>query len=84
MAKIELLFKTTTEAAYRQVRDEIARLTRFGAEPLVLFPSEEFEGGRFYHGRLGQRVSYSRQLPAGCDPLRAFALPFAESPFSAR
>lgn len=81
---LELQFKARTTAAYQQVRDEIARLTRFGAEPLMLLPGEGFEGaGRLYHGRIGEKVSFQRQTPDGDETLRTFALPFAESLFAA-
>jgi len=71
-------------AAYRQARDEIARLTRHGEEPLLLLPSESFEGaGRVYHGRLGSDVTYTRISPGTDDALRSFALEFEESPLAA-
>jgi len=73
------------DAGYRQGRDAVARLTRFGEEPLLLLPSESFEGaGRIYHGRLGAEVAYSRITPGADDALRSFTWEFEESPLAAR
>lgn len=82
VAELALQFRTRSDAAYEQVRDEIARMTQFGKDPLLLLPSTRFEGGRLFHGRIEDRVVYSRITPAEADPVRAFALPFHESPLS--
>lgn len=88
-ARAELMLSFSFDAAaYRQGRDEVARLTSFGEEPLLLLPSSGFEGaGRLYHGRLGQEVAYSRLTPpdAGDDAqsLRTFTWEFSESPLAA-
>jgi len=75
---------STPEADYVRVRDEIMRLTRFGGEPMLLIPSAAFEGGRFYHGRVGQEISYTRFTAAdGTEHWRSFQLAFDESPFAA-
>jgi hypothetical protein len=71
---------------YELHRDELLRLTRWGAEPVVLLPSAAFEGaGRLYHGRLGADVEWSRFTPLDgvTEAWRSWALPFAESPFVA-
>jgi hypothetical protein len=82
--ELAMQFRTATDAAYQQVRDGIARLTRFGADPLLLLPSTTFEPGlRVVHGRIEDRVSYSRITPAAADPVRDFSMPLHESPFAA-
>lgn len=82
--ELALQFRATTAAAFRQIRDEIARLTRFGADPLLLLPGEDFDGaGRVYHGRVEDRLAWSIVTrTAGGESLRTFALPFRESPFA--
>lgn len=84
-ARAELMLSFTfDDAAYQQGRDEVARLTRHGEEPLLLLPSDSFEGaGRLYHGRLGQEVAYSRISPGTTDALRTFTWEFSESPLAA-
>lgn len=83
VTELDLEFRARNDAAYRQVRDEIARLTRFGADPLLLLPGEAFEGaGRVYHGRIEDKVVYSLVSPVDGGSLRTFALPFVESPFA--
>lgn len=79
-----LLNFTFDTAAYEQARDEVARLTRNGEEPLLLLPSESFEGsGRLYHGRLGSTVAYQRISPGTTEALRSFGWAFEESPLAA-
>lgn len=81
-AALRLEFKVP-EDDYTRARDELARLTHFGAEPMLLIPSTNFEGSRFYHGRLGQEVAYSRMTAAESDEAwRAFTLEFQESPLA--
>ncbi len=81
--ELELQFKARNDAHYRQIRDEIARLTRFGAEPFLLLPGATFEGaGRAYHGRIEDKVTYSLVSPVDGGSVRSFALPFTESPFA--
>lgn len=83
VAELDLEFRARSDAHYQQIRDEIARLTRFGAEPMLLLPGSAFEGaGRVYHGRIGDSVSYSLVTPTDGGSLRSFALPFVESPFA--
>jgi hypothetical protein len=75
-----MLSFTFDDAAYKQGRDEVARLTRFGEEPLLLLPTEAFEGtGMVYHGRIGQEVAYSRLSPGTDEALRSFTWEFTES-----
>jgi hypothetical protein len=82
-ASIMLQF-TFDDASYKQARDEVARLTRHGEEPLLLLTSDSFEGaGRVYHGRLGSEVAYSRISPGEDDALRSFTWEFEESPLAA-
>ncbi len=79
-----LLNFTFDEASYKQARDEVARLTGNGEEPLLLLTSDSFEGaGRLYHGRLGSEVTYSRISPGEADALRSFGWAFEESPLAA-
>ncbi len=84
-ARAELLLEFTFDnASYKQARDQVARLTRFGEDPLLLLPSQSFEGaGRLYHGRIGQEVAYSRISPGTDEALRSFTWEFAESPLAA-
>ncbi len=84
-ARADLMLSFTFEhEAYKQGRDEVARLTRFGVEPLLLIPTKSFEGaGRLYHGRIGQEVAYSRLSPGTDEALRSFTWEFAESPLAA-
>lgn len=82
-AVLQLPFRVA-EDDYIRVRDELTRLTRFGAEPMLLIPTADFEGARFYHGRLGSRVIYSRLTVAdSTEAWRAFTLEFSESPLHA-
>ena len=68
---------------YVRLRDELLRLTRFGGEPMLLVPSTAFEGARFYHGRLGQEVSYSRMTAAeSTEAWRSLTVDFQESPMA--
>ncbi len=79
-----LSFRAATDAAFRQVRDEVMRLTRFGADPLVLMPGDLFEGtGRIYHGRIEDRLAWTIITPTAGGSARTFAVPFTESPFAA-
>jgi hypothetical protein len=81
--KLKLEFKARDDAAFRQVRDEIARLTRFGGEPLLLLPGERFDGeGKVYHGRIEETFSWSVVTPTQTGTVRTFTVPFAESPFA--
>jgi hypothetical protein len=83
VAEIELQFRAATAAAYQQLRDALWRATRSGADPLLLLPAPSFAGaGRVLHGRVENRVTFSWETP-GADGVRAFALPFHESPFAA-
>lgn len=76
---------TVPDADYVQTRDEITRLTGFGKEPMLLIPSTVFEGGRFYHGRIGKDIGYGRITAAeSLEHWRSFTLEFQESPFAAR
>lgn len=78
-----LQFTFATDS-YEQARDEVARLVRFGVEPLLLLPSDSFEGsGRLYHGRLGEEVRYQRISPGTDEALRSFGWEFTESPLAA-
>ncbi len=78
---------TFTDAAYKQARNEVTRLTRNGEEPLLLLTSDSFEGaGRLYHGRLGSEVTYSRisNSPGTNVAVRSFGWEFEESPLAAQ
>lgn len=77
-----LPFRARSTAHADQIRDEIARLTRHGAEPLLVMPSSKVEGGRVLHGRVGDGVAYQMISPSGADDfVVAFGLDFSESPF---
>jgi hypothetical protein len=83
-AELELSFRVPV-ADYVRVRDEIQRLTAFGTDPILLIPSAAFEGGRFYHGRVGEEIFYARITPAEhAEEWREFGLAFTESPFPPR
>lgn len=75
----------TPDVDYVRMRDEVYRLTKFGAEPMLLLPSAAFDGaGRFYHGRVGQEMSNSRITAAeSAEAWRKFRLDFKESPLAA-
>lgn len=83
---LSLQFSARTDAAFRQMRNEIARLTRFGVDPLLLLPGEAFDGaGRVYHGRVEDRLRWSIVTrTTGDESLRNFALAFREDPFPGR
>lgn len=79
-ADLSMGFKISTEASYTQARDEFTRGTKFGAEPLLFLPDSTFEGsGRLFHGRIDNRVSYSRIHNAW----REYKFNFRESPLAA-
>lgn len=79
-SKMGLQFRVSDDD-YVRIRDEQLRLTRFGQEPMLLIPSSAFEGGRFYHGRVGEEVGYSRMTAAdSTEAWRSFTLAFSESP----
>lgn len=80
--ELQLAFKARSAAHMEQIRDEIARLTRHGAEPLLLLPGARLDSaGRIYHGRIGESVDYSAMVPDGTGAAWAFGLTFSESPF---
>lgn len=82
--ELALAFRAKDDAAFRQIRSEIMRLTRFGADPLLLLPGEQFEGaGRVYHGRVEDRLAWDIITPLDTGSARSFAMPFLESPFAA-
>ena len=83
-ASLQLEF-TVPDAGYVQMRDGVLRLTGFGQEPVLLIPTDDFEGsGRVFHGRVGKEVSYSRFTAADSDDhWRSFRLAFDESPMAA-
>ena len=82
-ASLKLNFKVPV-ADYVRIRDGLTRLTRFGKEPVLLIPSVAWEGGRFYHGRVGDEIAYGRFTPAeSAEEWRSFTLAFDESPFAA-
>jgi len=71
---------TVAESEYEQVRDEVCRGGKFGAEPMLLLPDAAFEGtGSIYHTRVSDAVQFGR---IGTT-LRTFTLDFTESPFAA-
>jgi hypothetical protein len=81
--ELSLAFRAPDGVSFRQIRDEIMRLTRFGAEPIVLFPQAEFDGaGRVYHGRVADELSWSIITPTATGDARSFGMPFTESPFA--
>lgn len=84
LTEISLSFRARNDASFEQIRDEIARLTRYGADPLVLLPGPTWDGGgRIYHGRIEDRMEWSVVTrTAGDESLRYLALPFVESPFA--
>lgn len=78
---LEFIFEPTN---YQQARDQIARLTRHGEEPLLLITTASFQGAeRVIHGRLGAEVGYSQISPGETDALTAFTYEFEESPLAA-
>jgi hypothetical protein len=80
---LDLAFRARDDASFRQMRDEVMRLTRFGADPLLLLPGEQFEGaGRVYHGRVEDRLAWSIITPLAAGSARTFGMPFLESPFA--
>jgi len=83
VTSLELVFRARDDASFRQVRDEIMRLTRFGADPILLLPDALFEGaGRVYHGRVEDRLAWSIITPTSTGSARSFGMPFLESPFA--
>lgn len=82
--ELTLPFMARSAAHAEQIRDEIARLTRHGAEPMLLFPGVSYDGaGRVLHGRIGEEVAYSIVSPTGvADYACSFGLTFSESPFA--
>lgn len=84
VVSLELTFRARDDGSFRQIRDEVMRLTRYGADPLLLLPGEQFEGaGRVYHGRVQDRLAWSIITPLATGSARSFAMPFLESPFAA-
>lgn len=78
-AAMRLELKTFTDAQFDQYRNQLARGSRFGAEPILLLPADEFDGtGRVFHGRIGPVVAYTVLRPG----VRTFTVEFAESPFA--
>jgi hypothetical protein len=72
------------EDDYVRVRDGLMRLTRFGKEPALLIPGDDFEADRFYHGRVGEEIAYGRITAADLEePWRSFTLAFDEDPLAA-
>jgi len=81
--ELALVFQARDDASFRQMRDEVMRLTRYGADPLLLLPGEQFEGaGRVYHGRVEDRLAWSIITPLATGSARSFGVPFLESPFA--
>lgn len=82
-SEISLPFLARSQAHMEQIRDEMARLTYHGGEPLVLLSGARLDSAsRAYHGRLGEGVEYSAVLPVGDGSAWAFGLTFSESPFA--
>jgi hypothetical protein len=83
VTSLDLAFLAPNDATFLQIRDEIVRLTRFGADPVLLVPGDRFEGiGRMYHGRIEDRVSWEVE-PVSTGSAWSFGMPFTESPFAA-
>jgi hypothetical protein len=77
--KLMLTLKTTGDAPYEQYRSELTRGTKFGKDPMLLIPEDDFDGDdRVIHGRVGQVVAYSVTNKGW----RSFSIEFAESPFA--
>jgi hypothetical protein len=84
VTSLEMVFRARDDASFRQMRDEVMRLTRYGADPLLLLPGERLDGaGRVYHGRVEGRLAWSTITPLETGAARSFAMPFLESPFAA-
>lgn len=69
--------------AYEQARDEVARLVRFGRDPMLLLPTDDhLFAGKLYHGRIDEEVTYEQVTPGidGESALRTFGWGFKESP----
>lgn len=86
LESLDIRFHAIGDAAYQQVRRGISEFTRFGAEPLLLIPSEHWEGeGRVYHARMEDRLSFAIVVPPDDDgegELRTFGYPLHESPLA--
>ena len=80
-----LTWRVVGSAAYRQLRDSIARLTEHGVEPMLLIPSSALNAGAaLFHGRLGNEIGYVRETPADLEELVSCSWEFVESPMAAR
>jgi hypothetical protein len=84
-AELALQFQLGGDTEWRQLRDEVSRMTRAGADPLLLLPGEDWDGtGRVYHGRVEDRLAWQVITRTSEGSLRSVALPFHESPFPSR
>jgi hypothetical protein len=70
--------RTFTDAQYEQYRS-LFRSTKYGADPLVLVPPDEYVGTRIIHARCGPVVAVKSKEATW----REFSLDLVESPFSA-
>lgn len=85
VTQLTLSFRTGVEASFGQVRAEVIRGTRSGADPLLLIPEAILDGsGRLYHGRIdGQTFAWNVETMTGTGlAFRTFGVPFSESPFA--
>ena len=81
---LDMVFRARDDASFHQMRDEVMRLTRYGADPLLLLPGTRLDrAGRVYHGRVEDRIAWSIITPLDTGSARSFAMPFLESPFAA-
>lgn len=84
-AELALQFLTGTDSNFQQLRAAVARATRYGADPVLLLPGDDWDGaGRVHHGRVEDRLVWSVITRTSGGSLRSFALPFYESPFAGR
>jgi hypothetical protein len=80
---LNLAFRARDDASWRQLRDEVMRLTRYGADPLLLLPGSSVDGeDRPVHGRVGETLAWSIITPTATGSARTYAIPFVESPFA--
>jgi hypothetical protein len=84
VTSLEMVFRARDDASFRQMRNEVMRLTRYGADPLLLLPGQRLDGvDRVYHGRVEDRLAWSILTPLETGSAKSFAMPFVESPFAA-
>jgi hypothetical protein len=81
---LTLAFTAGTDADFEQIRSEFMRLTRYGADPMLLLPDITFDPDALpIHGRVRNRLSWTvLERTTGNESARSFGIPFDESPFA--